>query len=134
MDEAKDEEQTIESLTRRVLVVNFAAIHSSSNVSYSMSTPLQSLRGGGGVTQSFVHALVYLAALPEYIAPLRAEVEEVIEREGWSKEGLDQMHKVNSFIKESQRMNPIGNRQCCSMSHVAHADNYHFNSFNGASC
>ena len=131
MDEAKDEEQTIESLTRRVLVVNFAAIHSSSNVSYSMSTPLQSLRG---VTQSFVHALFYLAALPEYIAPLRAEVEEVIEREGWSKEGLDKMHKVDSFIKESQRMNPIGNRQCCSISQVAHANNYHFNSLNGASC
>ena len=73
----------------------------------------------GVVPQSFVHALFYLAALPEYIAPLRAEVEEVIEREGWSKEGLDKMHKVDSFIKESQRMNPIGNRQCCSISHVA---------------
>ena len=47
MDEAKDEEQTIENLTRRVLVVNFAAIHSSSNVSYSMLTPLQSLTGWG---------------------------------------------------------------------------------------
>ena len=48
MDEAKDEEQTIESLTRRVLVVNFAAIHSSSSVSYSMLTPLQSLTAWGG--------------------------------------------------------------------------------------
>jgi hypothetical protein len=132
MDEAKDEEKTIESLTRRVLVVNFAAIHSSSNVSYSMSTPLQSLTAW--VTQSFVHALFYLAVLPEYIAPLRAEVDEVIEREGWSKEGLDKMHKVDSFIKESQRMNPIGNRQCCSISQVAYADNYHLNSLNGASC
>ena len=134
MDEAKDEEQTVESLTRRVLVVNFAAIHSSSNVSFSMSTPLQSLTAWRGVAQSFVHALFHLAALPEYIAPLRAEVEEVIEREGWSKEGLDQMHKVDSFIKESQRMNPIGNRQCCSILQIAHADNYHLNSLNGASC
>ena len=87
-----------------------------------------------GVTQSFVHVLFYLAALPEYIAPLRAEIEEVIEREGWSKEGLDKMHKVDSFIKESQRMNPIGNRQCCSILQIAHADNYHLNSLNGASC
>ena len=62
--------------------------------------------GGGGVIQSFVHALFYLAALPEYIASLRAEVEE----EGRSKEGLDKTDKVDSFIKESQRMNPIGNR------------------------
>ena len=43
-----------------------------------------------------------LAALPEYIGPLRAEVEEVIERGGWTKEALDQMYKVDSFIKQSQ--------------------------------
>jgi len=102
MDEAKDEEQTIESLMRRILVVNFAAIHSSSNVSYSIMMPLQSLTAWAGLYS----ALFYLAALPEYIASLRAEVEE----EGWSKEGLDKMHKVDSFIEESQRMNPIGNR------------------------
>ena len=36
-----------------------------------------------------MHALFYLAALPGYIGPLRAEVEGVIEREGWTKEALD---------------------------------------------
>ena len=46
-----------------------------------------------------MHALFYLAALPEYIGPLREEVEEVIERKGWTKEALDQMYKVDSFIK-----------------------------------
>ncbi|EDR01384.1 uncharacterized protein LACBIDRAFT_310984 [Laccaria bicolor S238N-H82] len=91
MEAAQGEEQTIENLTRRVLVVNFAAI-----------TRLR------WEFQPFVHALFYLAALPEYIGPLRAEVEEVIEREGWSKEALDQMHKVDSFIKESQRKTSLG--------------------------
>ena len=35
-----------------------------------------------------MHALFYLAALPEDIGPLRAEVEEVIEREAWTKEAM----------------------------------------------
>jgi hypothetical protein len=38
--------------------------------------------------------------------PLREEVEEIIEREGWTKEGLDQMCKLDSFIKEAQRLHP----------------------------
>jgi hypothetical protein len=32
---------------------------------------------------------------------LREEVEEAIKSEGWTKAGLDQMHKLDSFIKES---------------------------------
>jgi cytochrome P450 len=38
--------------------------------------------------------------------PLRQEVEEIIQREGWTKAGLDQMSKLDSFIKESQRLHP----------------------------
>ena len=64
--------------------------------------------------QTFVHALFYLAAVPEYVGRLREEVEEVI-REGWTKEALDQMYKVDSFIKESQRKTPLGNRECRSI-------------------
>ena len=62
-----------------------------------------------------MHALFYLAALPGYIGPLRAEVEGVIEREGWTTEALDQMYKVHNFIKESQRKTPLGNRECRSI-------------------
>ena len=39
--------------------------------------------------------------------PLREEVEEIIQREGWTKAGIDQMCKIDSFIKESQRLHPI---------------------------
>jgi hypothetical protein len=39
--------------------------------------------------------------------PLREEVEEIIQREGWTKAGLDQMYKIDSLIKESQRMHPL---------------------------
>jgi len=41
--------------------------------------------------------------------PLREVVEEVVKSEGWTKAGLDQMHKIDSFIKESQRLNPVSN-------------------------
>ena len=58
-----------------------------------------------------MHAFYYLAAFPEYLQPLREEVEEVIESEGWTKAGLDQMHKIDSFIRESQRLTPLGNRK-----------------------
>jgi hypothetical protein len=43
--------------------------------------------------------------MPHYIHPLREEVEAIINKEGWSKASLDKMHKVDSFLKESQRFN-----------------------------
>ena len=43
--------------------------------------------------------------------PLREEVEEIIKQEGWTKAAIDQMYKLDSFIKESQRLHPIGMRK-----------------------
>jgi cytochrome P450 len=54
-----------------------------------------------------VHAFYYLAAFPQYMQPLREEVEEAVISEGWTKAGLDQMHKLDSFIKESLRLHSI---------------------------
>ena len=78
-----------------------------------------------------MHTVFYLAALPEYIGPLRGEVEEVIEREGWTKEALGQMYKIDSFIKESQRKTPLGNRECRSILCMLYTDR---NSRHDASC
>ncbi|EGN93634.1 hypothetical protein SERLA73DRAFT_189361 [Serpula lacrymans var. lacrymans S7.3] len=99
MDEAKGEEQTARLLTMRILTINFAAIHTSS--------------------MSFTHALFYLAAYPQYIQPLREEVEAIIEQEGWSKNALVKMRKVDSFLKEAQRFDGLG---CISMSRKALKD------------
>ena len=44
---------------------------------------------------------------PEYIKPLRQEVETVIGEEGWTKAGIDKMHKVDSFVRETQRIDGI---------------------------
>jgi len=87
MDAAEGPELTAECLTTRVLVVNFAAIHSSSNL--------------------FTQALYRLAANPQYIQPLREEVEGIVEKDGWSKVAVSKMRKVDSFLKECQRIEGI---------------------------
>ncbi|KAF8549327.1 cytochrome P450 [Imleria badia] len=88
MEEAKDPQLMPEHLTTRLLLVNFAAIHTSSN--------------------SFAQALFYLAGNPQYIQPLREEVEGIIEKDGWSKAVLSKMRKIDSFLKECQRVEGIG--------------------------
>lgn len=75
-------------LVQSVLGLNFAALHTS--------------------TVSFTHALFHLAASPEYMQPLREEVESVLKEEGgWTKAALGRMVKIDSFIKESQRLNGV---------------------------
>ncbi|GLB41513.1 putative cytochrome p450 [Lyophyllum shimeji] len=96
MDEAQGEEATLHYLARRLLTVNFAAIHTS--------------------TITFTHALLYLAAYPEYIKPLREEVQEIVDQEGWTHSAISRMIKVDSFIKESMRLNSLG---CLLMERVA---------------
>ncbi|KIM88557.1 hypothetical protein PILCRDRAFT_769584 [Piloderma croceum F 1598] len=85
MDAARGDEKSMQNITRRILVLNFAAIFTT--------------------TMSFTHALFSLAAMPHYIKPLREEVEVIINNEGWSKASLDKMQKVDSFLRESQRYN-----------------------------
>lgn len=61
--------------------------------------------------------LLDLLGHPEYVKPLREEIEEVIAEDGWQtdeigqrylpKPSLSKLKKLDSFIKESQRMNPL---------------------------
>jgi hypothetical protein len=51
--------------------------------------------------------LYRLIAKPEYVEPLRQEVETVIREEGWTKAGIDKMHKIDSFLRETQRVDGI---------------------------
>lgn len=43
--------------------------------------------------------------MPQYIQPLRKEVEAIVAKEGWSKMSLTKMCKLDSFIRESLRFN-----------------------------
>lgn len=51
------------------------------------------------------NVLYDLAANPEYAEPMRQEVLEVIASEGWTKVSQGKMRRIDSFVKESQRMN-----------------------------
>ncbi|KAF8574248.1 cytochrome P450 [Ramaria rubella] len=88
MEEAKGEQRTTRNLTLRILGMNFAAIHTTS--------------------MSFAQALFSLAAHPECIAPIREEIETVIAEHGWNKVSATHMRKLDSLLKENQRMYGIG--------------------------
>lgn len=57
--------------------------------------------------QTFTHALFHLASKTQYIQPLREEVESITQTDGWTKAALDKMWKLDSFIKESTRLDGI---------------------------
>lgn len=40
--------------------------------------------------------------------PMREEVESILSQEGWSKAALQKMRKVDSFLKECQRLDGLG--------------------------
>ena len=53
-------------------------------------------------------ALVNIASYPEYVTQIRNEIEDVLEEEGWSREALAKMVKLDSFMKESMRLGAGG--------------------------
>ncbi|KAF7345271.1 Cytochrome P450 [Mycena sanguinolenta] len=58
--------------------------------------------------QGILHAFYTLAANLECVQPLREELESVVGAEGWTKEAMDQLVKMDSFLKESARTAPSG--------------------------
>ncbi|KAF7349710.1 Cytochrome P450 [Mycena sanguinolenta] len=68
--------------------------------------------------------IVILAAIHTSSIPLREEVESVVEKDGWTKVALDNMHKIDSFIRESQRMNGLNCLASARM--VVHPDGFRF--------
>ncbi|KAI0690391.1 cytochrome P450 [Cerioporus squamosus] len=70
-----------------------------------MSTNLGALHT---TSMSLTNALYDLAAHPEYAQPLRDEIAPILAAEGWTKQALGKMWKVDSFLKESHRYNGMG--------------------------
>jgi len=60
------------------------------------------------MVQTSTQVLYRLLSNPEYVEPLRQEIEAVIAEEGWTKAGMDKLHKLDSFLRETQRMNTTG--------------------------
>jgi cytochrome P450 len=61
--------------------------------------------------QAFIHALYDLASNTEYVPELRQEVESIIREQGWTKAAIDRMNKLDSFLRESQRVHGIGSSE-----------------------
>ncbi|KFY58689.1 hypothetical protein V496_06002 [Pseudogymnoascus sp. VKM F-4515 (FW-2607)] len=55
-----------------------------------------------------MHAIYDLAARPEYVEPLREEIQNALKMSGgtFTKQCLTQLRRLDSFMKESQRHNP----------------------------
>lgn len=76
-----------DKLAHRQLILSLAAIHTTS--------------------MAATHALYDLCAHPEYLEPLRDELVAVLKEDGgWCKQTLNKLVKLDSFLKESQRINP----------------------------
>lgn len=89
MENAKGEETDEQFIADIQLKVSFAAIHTSA------AAPTQ---------------LIYdLCQMPEIIAPLREELKEALEKNDGhlTKQAFNMMPKMDSFLKESQRFNPL---------------------------
>jgi hypothetical protein len=98
----------VDDVIKRILFINVFAIHTSSMVSGACDVSnCWKTKSRLAVLQTFTQALYDLAARPQYIQPMREEVEAVIQEEGWTKAALGQMYKVDSFIKESMRHNGL---------------------------
>lgn len=81
---AAPSQKTLHDLTLRILAINFATVHTSAT--------------------TVMCSLHYLAAHPEYIPALREEIETAIDEDRWTKKAVDKMRKLDSFIRESQRL------------------------------
>ncbi|KIM65199.1 hypothetical protein SCLCIDRAFT_530799 [Scleroderma citrinum Foug A] len=76
-------ERTVPLLTARILFFLFGGMASSA--------------------AAVAKVLCFLAANPQCVQPLREEVERAIDEHGWTREGIAQMRRVDSFIKETLR-------------------------------
>jgi cytochrome P450 len=87
IDEATPQEGHPFDLAHRQLLVSLASIHTTS--------------------MQVSHFVYDLCAYPEYFEPLREEIVSVLREDaGFRKTTLNKLRKMDSFLKESQRLNP----------------------------
>jgi cytochrome P450 len=102
MEAAEGDETGTEQLVSRTLMVNFAAIHTTTMVKHIHALLTD---------KAFTHAIYNLACHSEYVSPLRDEIEPLILEHGWQKSALMKMKKLDSFVKETLRLNMISGGQ-----------------------
>lgn len=89
IDNAQGRDKDPRELTHKVLFLGLASMSSS--------------------TMAIVHALYDLCAMPQYLEPLREEIRAALLKEGgWNLATVQRLKKLDSFLKESQRVNHPG--------------------------
>ncbi|KAG1779675.1 cytochrome P450 [Suillus placidus] len=58
-------------------------------------------------SNTFTHALYHLATDPEVAQALRDEVDSIVQRDGWNIQSVAKMSKIDSFLRESARINGV---------------------------
>lgn len=91
LESAQGTDRNPKVLVRKLLLVNMAAIHTTSATLW--------------------HILMDLCAMPEYIEILRQEIATATAQGALTVSVLNSMEKTDSFMKESQRMNQVGLRK-----------------------
>ncbi|KAK2594822.1 hypothetical protein QQS21_007450 [Conoideocrella luteorostrata] len=85
VDAAQGNDRKPDVLAQNMLFMTLAGVHTSANTT--------------------MHALFDLCANPKFTEPLREEIKQVIDEEGWCMAAISKLKKLDSFIKESQRLN-----------------------------
>lgn len=87
VESARGSDRNPDVLSHNMLFLSLAAVHTSSATT--------------------IHVLFDLCAHPEYIQPIRDEVQEAVAKSGgrWTLSVIASMKKLDSFMKESQRLN-----------------------------
>jgi hypothetical protein len=87
--EGRKDEMSPARIAERIMPLNFAAIHTTSLTAYDTITNI-------------------LLADPSVLESLREEAHRIYKEEGgWTKQGLTRMHRMDSAIRETQRVSPI---------------------------
>lgn len=96
MEGAEGSDRTPYFLAYTMLAVAFAAIHTSSSVP--------------------THIVYDLCAYPQFVETLREEAQSVLAKHrSWTRAALNELVKLDSFLKESQRFNPLVFSTCISV-------------------
>ncbi|KAG2153600.1 cytochrome P450 [Suillus bovinus] len=58
-------------------------------------------------SNTLTHALYHLATNPDFAQTLRDEVDPIVQRDGWNVQSVANMRKIDSFLRESARINGV---------------------------
>ncbi|KAI1786994.1 cytochrome P450 [Ganoderma leucocontextum] len=88
LDRETAKSETVFVIAQRLLTLNFAAIHTSSN--------------------TITHVLYHLAEKPDLLKPLREEIQASISADGWTSAAMGKMWKLDSILRETLRYHGVG--------------------------